>query len=220
MISVILCAGGLGKRFGSALPKQFLPLGDHGTIVHASYELLCSLSEVTEVIVVCSDQYRPHFSHPKTKFAEPGKRRQDSVYNGARIAASDYLCIHDGARPFVTKNLALAVLKAGMEMGAAAPALPVTSTIKMAGPQNFVQRTLDRDGLYEIQTPQVVRKDLFIEGFLKAQDKGLTITDDVGFIELIGHPVKLIEGSPRNIKITTPFDLSLAKALLEELSPP
>src|SRR3990172_7494754 len=109
-LSVILLAGGTGTRMGGVLPKQFLPLNGKPIARH-SFDTFASLDEVVEIVVVCEERYRSHFHSEKKsydlRFAEPGERRQDSVYNGFRTtsADADLICIHDSARPFVTRTI-------------------------------------------------------------------------------------------------------------------
>lgn len=211
-ISVILLAGGLGLRMGISMPKQFLPLGDK-LIAQHSYELFRSIPQINEIIVVCEPEYQIHF--PNAKYALPGNRRQDSVYNGFLKISQDssLVCIHDSARPFLSKDDLLKVIDAGQKHGAAALASPVKSTIKEGCGDHFVTKTLDRSILWELHTPQVVIPSLLKKGFEIAQD--ITVTDDVSLVELTGHPVKLVAGSASNIKITTPVDLKLAEILYE-----
>ena len=122
MISVILLAGGSGKRMGNSVPKQFLQLDNKAVILH-SFDVLIHLPEVAEVIVVCSPDHRPLFScqHILLKFALPGEERQDSVRNGFQVIdpKSDWVCIHDGARPFVTQEITQRAIDAAKEHGAA-----------------------------------------------------------------------------------------------------
>lgn len=155
--------------------------------------------------------FKRHLQVP-LKFAMPGLRRQDSVYNGFQAACpkAELICIHDAARPFITEELVSEVVLAAYEVGAAAAAVPVKSTIKTVCSSGFVKQTLDRGNLWEIQTPQVIAPKLLAAGFKIAIEKGLTVTDDVSLVELLGLPVKLVSGLHCNIKITTPNDLLFA----------
>ncbi len=213
MISAILLAGGLGTRIKSETPKQFLPLGSM-PIAGYSFDILCKHELIDEVIVVCDKKYRSFFSHPKVLFADPGKRRQDSVQSGLAAASpkSDAILIHDAARPFLTAKLIDDVIEAAKEIGAAAPGVPLKFTVKEVNSAGFVAGTPKRDRFFEIQTPQVMRKELLIEGFELAAKRNLTVTDDVSLVEILGRPVKLVTGSYMNIKITTSEDLTLAES--------
>jgi 2-C-methyl-D-erythritol 4-phosphate cytidylyltransferase len=140
-----------------------------------------------------------------------GARRQDSVRAGLEAAGRvGWVVVHDGARPLVTPELIERGLAAARETGAACCALPVPDTVKEAG-EGFITRSLDRSRLWLAQTPQVFRYDLLVEAHRKAQGEA---TDDASLVEALGVKVKLFEGSPRNLKVTTPEDLALVQALL------
>ncbi len=215
MKSVILVAGGLGKRMETEVPKQYLRLGDQ-CVASYSFDLFCGMDEIDEIIVVCHDEYRHFFQHKKAIFALPGERRQDSVFNGLQKATGELICIHDAARPYITAKLVRQALQAANEVGAAALGVPLKFTIKEKDPSDIVVRTPDRENFWEIQTPHVIRRDLLWEGFEWARNRGINVTDDVSLVELINHPVKLIHGSHINLKITTIEDMVLAEALLPQ----
>jgi len=213
---VVLSAGGKGVRMNSKMPKQFLLLNDKPLALH-SFELFASLEEVVEIVVVCSKEYQEYFqtgkSHGvKISFAEPGNRRQDSVYNGLKgcTSAAEFICVHDAVRPFITKSLVQRVLVAAEEYGAAAAGVAVKSTVKETDASGKVLRTLDRASLWEVQTPQIIRRDLLEKAFMYAYQNDLQVTDDVSLIELLGLHVQLVEGGYQNLKITTPEDMELS----------
>lgn len=211
-VSVILLAGGVGARLGTPIPKQFLPLGEQIVALH-SFSLFLSLPCVQEIIVVAQENYHSLFpQHAKVHFAQPGTRRQDSLFAGLEQVSPhcDLVCIHDAARPFVTLDAVERVLTAAQTHGAAALAIPVRDTIKKVDPAHFVQTTLDRSSLWQMHTPQVATPQLLRQGFAFAQTQ--TLTDDSALIELTRYPVKLVEDSPLNFKITTQEDLLLAQA--------
>lgn len=206
-LTVILLAGGKGTRIGTPVPKQFLPLGDKPIALH-SYDLLRSLDNLQELIVVCDPAYRHHFPE-NTPFAKPGIERQDSVYEGFQkiTKPTDIVLIHDSARPYVNKPDLDKLIREGAPIGAATLASPVVCTIKSVNPNHIVKETLPRSELYEIQTPQLLTYKLLKEGLEKARSLGHFVTDDVSLAEYLDHPVKLVMGSRSNIKITTPDDL-------------
>lgn len=220
-VSVILLAGGSGQRMQSAIPKQYLLLGGK-PIARYSFDCFLQMEGVEEIIVVCEECYHHHFTTDLTtvdvRFALPGKRRQDSVWNGlhAQKNGCSLVCVHDTARPFITPGLVSSVLEGGKIYGAAALAVPVKSTIKQGDPQGLVIQTLARASLWEVQTPQVARTDFLRQAFDHVIQHNIDVTDDVSLIEILGHPVKLIESHDSNIKITTPEDLLLANLLLEK----
>lgn len=218
LLSVIIVAGGIGSRMKSSLPKQFLELRGK-SIARYSFDLFLSLPYTAEIVVVCDPAYRSYFSSSSTlsiSFAEPGERRQDSVYNGfQKLSRQDTLvCIHDAARPLLTPLIVERVFTAAAEWGAAVAGMPSKQTIKRCDHQQIVIETPNRDTLWEIQTPQIIRYDLLQAGFLKAQKENLTVTDDGALVEALGHPVKIVEGCYTNIKMTTPEDLIIAEQLL------
>ncbi|TKY53859.1 2-C-methyl-D-erythritol 4-phosphate cytidylyltransferase [Spatholobus suberectus] len=174
-VSVVLLAGGQGKRMGASMPKQYLPLLGQ-PIALFSFYTFAHMVEVKEIIVVCDPSYKDIFEDAKgnfqaeLKFALPGKERQDSVYNGLQECAavdpnSELVCIHDSARPLVLSVDVKKVLKDGLLNGAAVLGVPVKATIKEANSESFVVKTLDRKTLWEMQTPQVIKPELLRKGF-------------------------------------------------------
>lgn len=147
-----------------------------------------------------------------------GGTRQESVFNGLQSVPpdTDMVMVHDCARPFVTEDMIENALEAANEWGAATVAVPVKDTIKEANDKNFVVNTLDRRRLWAIQTPQAFRYDLLLRAHLYARENGIHVTDDASLIEQMGeNSVKLVMGVSENMKITTPGDLTIAKAILE-----
>ncbi|CAN6458213.1 unnamed protein product [Victoria cruziana] len=220
-VSVVLLAGGKGKRMGASMPKQYLPLLGRPIALYSLYTF-ADLPEVKEIIVVCDPSYRDIFEDAiegmrvDIKFAFPGKERQDSVFNGLQEidGSAKLVCVHDSARPLVTSKDVKKVLKDGLLVGAAVLGVPVKATIKEANEKFFVVRTLDRDSLWEMQTPQVIKPQLLRDGFELVQRKGLAVTDDVSIVEYLDHPVYITQGSYTNIKVTTPDDMFLAERIL------
>ena len=214
--SVILLAGGKGVRMGTSLPKQFLSLKEK-PIVSYSLNLFCSLPSIHEVIVVCDPSFQHYFADYPVVFALPGIRRQDSLKNGLErvSSATQWVCIHDAARPLITIEMLFKLFLEGKKTGAATLGMPVKWTVKMTKEDNIVDKTLNREKVWEIQTPQFISKKLLQEGILFADTHNLTVTDDVSFAELLSHPVKLVAGSYTNLKITTPEDLTIAEKFLE-----
>ncbi|XP_050124187.1 2-C-methyl-D-erythritol 4-phosphate cytidylyltransferase, chloroplastic-like isoform X1 [Malus sylvestris] len=220
-VSVILLAGGQGKRMGASLPKQYLPLLGQPIALYSFYTF-SQMIEVKEIIVVCDPSYKDVFEDAKhkiqkeLKFTLPGKERQDSVYSGLQAIdlTSELVCIHDSARPLVASGDAAKVLKDGCLNGAAVLGVPVKATIKEANSESFVVKTLDRRTLWEMQTPQVIKPELLREGFELVNREGLEVTDDVSIVEHLKHPVYITQGSYTNIKVTTPDDLLLAERIL------
>ncbi len=208
--SAILVAGGRGTRMKTLTPKQFLSLKGKAMVLY-SFETLVSSPRISEVIVVCDPAYRSLFPG-STIFADPGERRQDTVWNGLQMISpkNKFVCIHDSARPFLLAQDLENVLDAAEQYGAATLAAPVKNTIKESNENGFITRTLDRSKLWEVYTPQVFEVSLIRKGFELVKEQ---VTDDNALVELIPYPIKLVLGSTSNIKITTPEDWILAQSL-------
>ena len=155
-----------------------------------------------------------------TRIVHGGSTRTESAWNG--VVACDpkagIILIHDGARPLVTKEVIRNAVQGARDHGAAVPAIPVTDTIKVGG-RGFVEDTPDRSTLFAAQTPQAFQAELIKAALRDAQDKKLTLTDDCAAVERLGMRVKLVEGDPRNRKVTIPADLPVMEALWKEMQP-
>ena len=151
-----------------------------------------------------------------TKVIRGGKTRTESVRLGTLEASGDaqVIAIHDGARPLVTTEVIESAIAQALKSGAAAPAVPVKDTIKVAR-KGMVESTPDRASLYAVQTPQVFEASLIRAALQKALDDGAELTDDCSAVERLGMKVVLTEGDVRNLKLTTPEDILTAEALLE-----
>ena len=144
---------------------------------------------------------------------EGGTRRQDSVRKGLSSAGkATWVIVHDGARPCVGPKIFETAIDVAQETGSAAAAVPVTDTIKLADKNMKVIRTFDRDHIWSVQTPQVFRTDLLMDAHSKVSED---VSDDASMVEIIGGEVKIFDGSYSNIKVTTPTDLTVARAFLE-----
>ena len=223
----IVLAGGAGKRMGSSTSKQFLLLDNRPILVH-TLQIFQECRSVDGIYLVVNHRDLPiiqeeiletyHFSKIM-KLVIGGRLRQDSVRNGLEAIdeSCDVVIIHDAARPFVSpafveKSIFL------MEMfDAVVPAIPARDTIKVISKEGFVLKTLERDSLWHIQTPQTFKYDLIAKAYREGMAKKLCGYDDSTFIEYLGKKVKVVEGSPYNIKITTPEDLLIARGILAQL---
>lgn len=222
-MAAILLAGGTGSRMKADRPKQFLLL--HGkTVLEHSIALFGRMPQIKKLIIVIAVDYRHQFqslidSLPcHVAFADPGEQRQDSVYSGLSLVSDDIslACIHDAARPLVTEENICDVLCDAAIHGAAVLGVPSKATIKESEDGQFVLRTIPRNRLWEIQTPQVVKPALLRKGFEKVYAHNLAVTDDVSIVEQLGEPVKITMGEYTNIKITTPEDMNIAESILQE----
>ncbi len=221
-VTAIVPAAGGGTRFSAPVPKQYLPLLGVPILARTLQALLAS--GVDRLILVVAPQ---HEARCRAEILTPyglavdavvpgGADRQASVFAGLREAgeAGDIVLVHDGARPLVTSDIIRAAAAAALAAGAAVVAVPVTDTIKVAGPDQLVRETPLRGRLWAAQTPQAFRIGLFREAHERALRDGYRGTDDSVLVERLGHPVQLVPGSPENLKITTPADLALAEQIL------
>lgn len=226
-ILAIILAGGTGKRMGTSTSKQFLLLDNKPIIVH-TLQVFEECRPVDGIYLVVNQKDLPVMQeeiletykfNKVLKLVIGGRLRQDSVRNGLEAIENpcDIVVIHDGARPFVPPSF----IEKGiflMEMfDAVIPALPVKDTIKVVSKEGFVVKTLDRDSLWNIQTPQTFKYDLIAKAYREGMNKKFYGYDDATFLEHMGKKVKVIEGSPYNIKITTPEDLIIARGMLSQL---
>ncbi|GAB5037288.1 2-c-methyl-d-erythritol 4-phosphate cytidylyltransferase [Nannochloropsis oceanica] len=221
-VSVVLLAGGVGKRMKADRPKQFLELLGKPVLLH-SLEIFSTLPGINRIVIVLDQSYRKDFAFlqetdPRIVFADPGKERQDSVLNGfcQTLPDASIVCIHDSARPLVSQAAVLASLRDGVKHGAAVLGVPMKATVKESEDGEFVLRTINRSRLWEIQTPQVIKPDILAKAFEYVRENALEVTDDVSMVEEVGLPVKLTMGEYTNIKLTTPEDLGVAEGFLKQ----
>lgn len=219
----VIPAAGAGKRMGAGRPKQYSLLRGIPVIVHTLRKFESSLS-VRDIILVVppadvgsAEELAHSFGILKVKKVIPGgAERQDSVRRGLEAVPPDaeIVLVHDGVRPFVSPAQIDRCAAAAREYGAVALGIPVRDTVKRVETGGIVKLTLEREGLWLIQTPQAFRRSLIEEAHLKAHEQGFYGTDDAGLVERIGFPVRMIKGSPENIKLTTPEDFKWAEVLL------
>jgi len=224
MISAIIVAGGKGVRMGKKIRKQYLMLRNLPVLSHTLLPF-DECSQVDKMFLVapegdiefCQKTVLSPLSLGKEVTLVPGgAERQESVYNGL-LAVSDSsgtVLIHDGVRPFVRPELISHCVRVAEEFGACIPAIPVSDTLKRADDSGNIERTLDRKGIWLAQTPQAFQYGLIMDAHEQARTDGYIGTDDASLVERLGKPVRIINGSSRNIKITTPEDLRLAEGML------
>ena len=221
LCSAVVVAAGSSTRMGT--DKLMLTLGGIPVIVRTlkAVEAAPSVDEIIlvtrEDMMVPLSQLCQEFALTKvTKVIRGGKTRTESVRLGTLEASGDaqVIAIHDGARPLVTTEVIENAIAQALESGAAAPAVPVKDTIKVAR-KGIVESTPDRASLFAVQTPQVFEASLIRAALQKALDDGAELTDDCSAVERLGMKVVLTEGDVRNLKLTTPEDILTAEALLE-----
>ena len=218
----IIAAAGAGTRMASDRPKQFLQLAGRPVIFH-TLEVFEECDSIDEVIVVLPAAESAGFlslagksSFRKVARVVPGgATRADSVKRGLmaiRSATAEIVAVHDGVRPFVTVDEINSTVAAAQVHGAAILVAPVTDTIKEVSDAG-VLRTLDRGTLRRALTPQCFRYELLLEAYKHADVNDPSLTDESALIEQLGRPVSVVEGSARNIKITTAEDLMIAETI-------
>lgn len=238
--TAIMLAAGSGSRMKSDVAKQYMLLRGKPLLWYALQAVEesaviddCILVTGAADIIYVKEEIVERYGFWKVdRIIAGGKERYDSVYQALRVIAEDgmrvsnrdgFLFIHDGARPFLTEAILRRNYEAVERFRACVTGMPVKDTIKIADRDGFASQTPDRSLVWQIQTPQVFESSLILEAYDRLQQEkerlaadGIRITDDAMVVEtLMGLPVKLVEGSYENIKITTPEDLLTAEAFLD-----
>ena len=215
----IFLAAGRSTRMGGGPNKQFIELGGKPLLWY-SLTAFEQCTPVTEIIIVSRLDYMDAARQLARDFkkvaaiVEGGVERQNSVWNGVAKASGEIVAVHDGARPLVTPALIEATVASAWEYGTGIAATKVVDTIKEAGPDRTVTRTVDRTKLWAVQTPQTSRTDLLRQAYQQVFSQGIIVTDEAAAIAMLGHPVHLVETPFLNLKVTTPADLATVEALL------
>lgn len=229
--TAIVLAAGQGKRMNSAVQKQYLLIANKPVLYYSLKVFEESI--IDDIVLVtgkaeidfCKKEIVEKYGFSKVRCVTAGgKERYHSVARG--LAAINWECayvfIHDGARPFVDHNMIERAFRTVQESSACVVGMPVKDTIKLADKNGYVESTPDRSLVWQIQTPQVFEKNLIAEAYEKLvseeeilNDANILITDDAMVVEyFMNIPIKLVEGSYKNIKITTPEDLKIAEIFM------
>lgn len=225
MNTAIIVAAGSGKRFGSKTPKQFLELNKKPLIIH-TLERFQNCSSIDQIILVLPANQTTEFLQiiPKygiTKLAKivaGGATRAESVWKGFKVIQSvkaEIVAVHDGARPLVTADEISECIEKAKETGAAILVAPVTDTIKEIKDGKIIQ-TIDRNTLRRALTPQCFRYEILKKAFANVEILSESATDESFLVEKSGVEVSIVEGSAKNIKVTTKEDLQLVESLLKK----
>lgn len=230
MNTAIILAGGRGNRMNSEIPKQYIQIGGRPLLFY-TIDIFEKCSLIDDIILVAAEEYidfcreeivmRYGFEKIK-RIVAGGEERYDSVYNGLKCIEeqTELIFIHDGARACITDDVIQRCAAGAKAYGAGVAAVPVKDTIKAADQNTFAVDTPDRKMLWQIQTPQVFQADLIQRAYtdLILDPERADITDDAMVVEkYTDAQVKLIMGDYRNIKVTTPDDLEIAKLFLHQL---
>ncbi len=208
--SLLIPAAGSGRRMGGR-KKPLLRVDGRPLIVHA----LAAFRGIADIVIAVPPGETARWKKLlgiEATFVEGGARRQDSVER-ALVAAEEptHVLVHDAARPFPGRETVKRVMEATLRIGAAIPGLAVADTLKRVK-DGLVSETVSREGLWRVQTPQGARADWLREAFARAAREHWEVTDEAMLLEKAGRPVAVVEGDPRNAKVTTPSDWKLLKA--------
>jgi 2-C-methyl-D-erythritol 4-phosphate cytidylyltransferase len=220
----LIPAAGIGKRMDEDIPKQFLPICGK-PVIAATLEQFQRCPAIDAIIVAVGKDYYEAVQKITKDFAitklihvvAGGIQRQDSVWSALQSAPTDaeIIVVHDAVRPFVTGKDIQSVINAGKIYGAAILAVRTKDTVKVSDEQEFVLNTLDREYLWNVQTPQAFKRAVLYTALQKATIEHFIGTDEASIVENYGGDVKIVEGSYSNIKITTKEDLIIAEALMQ-----
>jgi 2-C-methyl-D-erythritol 4-phosphate cytidylyltransferase len=220
-LSAVVVAAGRSQRMG--FDKLLTPLGGRPMLLHTLERIMATeLPEEIILVVRPGSQAEmeatiaPLKGNGRVRLIEGGAQRQDSVAAGLRAVSdsSEYVMVHDAARPFITRELIDVVLAAAKLSDAAVCGAPCSDSIKEVGEDGLVIQTIDRSRLWTVQTPQIFRTKLLRESYEAALKTGMIFTDDTAVVEMMGHPVRIVLYHGVNLKVTTPADWALAEALL------
>ncbi|KPK79908.1 MAG: hypothetical protein AMJ81_12640 [Phycisphaerae bacterium SM23_33] len=225
-VSVIIPAAGASRRFGGKQKKIFERLKDRPVFIR-SIELFVNRDDVCQVQLVVAKEdletmqtrYAANIGFMGVQLTVGGPERSDSVRNALANVSdqADFICVHDAVRPCVSPLWIDSVFAAAGKVGSAILAYPVHGTLKQVDGRERVAGTLQRQALWEAQTPQVFRREVLIRAYAQADGPA---TDDAALVEALGEPVAVVRCDPRNIKITTRSDLALAAAVVDSLPRP
>ena len=217
--SVVIVAGGSGKRFGSKQPKQFLLLNKKQMFLW-SVIAFKKLKECKQIILVVPEDKIKFMQKYKKIYGLDivcgGKERYDSVKNGLKYVKDsiDFVAIHDGARPLITSEIIKKVLTAAVRYGAAIAASVAKDSIKFSKDGKKIIKSIDRNTIWQAQTPQIFKTKILKKVYSKKIPK--TITDDSQLVEKSGKKVMLVDAGYENFKVTHPMDFKLAELILKK----
>lgn len=217
---VLIVAGGKGLRMGKELPKQFLSIGGKPILMH-TIECFFRYDPRIHILLVLPEDHQAYWKSLCETYrfgiphliADGGESRFHSVRNGLeKVPRAGLVAVHDGVRPFVSKEVIGNCFEQACKTGAAIPVMPLVESLRICDAES--SRAVDRKHYCSVQTPQVFRSDLLKDAY--RQPFRDTYTDDASVVEQYGVPVTLTAGHTENIKITTPFDLAVGELLVNQ----
>lgn len=220
-VTAIIPAGGIGERMKMKMPKQFVNVNGKPIIAY-TIEALSKCNYINEIIVAVPDGYIPYFNDVVNEFKLMNVKkilcgaatRQETVYKCLKEGVNnEYVLIHDAVRPFISNSIIKTAIESAFEYGASAVGMSSTDTIKIADDNGFISETIDRNKVWQIQTPQIFETNMLLMAHKKAEEEGLNATDDCGLVENIGQKIKLVQNDGINTKITYKDDLKLLEAI-------
>ncbi len=227
-VTVLIPAAGSGRRMGGEIEKQFLILGGKPIVVHTIQRF--QDSDLIDKIYLIVPENRVEYCKEEivikyglsrvTEIVAGGKERQDSVYNGLKRvnADTDLIMIHDSVRPFFPDRIIRESIEAAQRYGSVVVAVPEKDTIKEISDDMIVLKTIARERLWRIQTPQTFCREVIISAFKKAIEEGYCGTDESSLVERAGLQIRVIIGSYLNIKITDPEDILLGEMIMKRFN--
>lgn len=216
--SIIITAGGIGKRMGASIPKQFLLLAGRPVLMHTIERFLGFDATMQIILVLPPNQFDfwkalcvKHEFEVAIEVVKGGKERFHSVKNGLQVAKGDIIGVHDAVRPLVSKEVIERCFIGAEKYDAVIPVMPVIESIRQVG--QVESRAVDRSQFRLVQTPQCFKRNALLKAYqLKFNSN---FTDDASVVEATGVTISLVEGNQENIKITSPLDLKLAELFLK-----
>ncbi len=222
LITAIVPAAGLGKRFDSSTKKTFVSVDEIPLLAHTLLRLQTdeAVSEIIPVLRVEDLEYgkelvKEYGLHKVRNIAKGGHERQDSIFTALKMIDGDPLVIiHDGVRPVIPEGMIDTLVKGLEGVDGVIPGRPAKETLKEVGSDGLVVSTVNRQKIRAVQTPQLFRYNLIRKAYDRAYEKGLYATDDAALVEDMGGKIRVVPGSPYNIKVTVPEDMDMVEFFL------
>ncbi len=225
--TIIIPSAGVGERYGEKIPKQYCELNNIPVLIRTLLTI-DMVDEIDNMIIPIDPEWQSfidsklikHKIRKQVIFVKGGKHRLDSVYNALLLDEainSNIIIVHDAVRPAATPELFFRIIEATQEYDAAIPIVKLKDTIKVIDKDGFVNKTLSRDTLRAIQTPQGFKSDILVKAYKNAISNNIFANDDAELVEKLGIKVKAIDGEPYNIKLTEPTDKIILEHYFEQL---